>query len=40
MYWQLAQPGPQEPWLVTFVKGEGRVPYGGVGFDGVPYKVR
>ncbi|KAF2166432.1 hypothetical protein M409DRAFT_23074 [Zasmidium cellare ATCC 36951] len=39
MYWQLAQPGLQEPWLVTFGKGEGRVPYGGVGFDGVPYNA-
>jgi len=38
MYWKLAQEGKQEKWLVTFTKDKGRVEYGGVNFDGTPYK--
>ena len=38
MYWQLAQPGKQEKWLVTFDKQRGRVECGGVFWDGTPYE--
>ena len=38
MYWRLAQAGAQQKWLVTFNKEEGRVEYGGIDLDGVPYK--
>ena len=38
MYWQLAQPGKQQKWLVTFTKDKGRVEYGGVDWEGRPYR--
>ena len=40
LYWQLAQPGKQEKWLVTFTKDKGRVDYGGVDFDGTRIEDR
>lgn len=38
MYWQLVQPGEQQRWLVTFTKEQGKVDYGPIDFDGVPYR--
>jgi len=40
MYWQLAQPGEQEKWLVTFTKDKGRIDYGAVDIDGTPYRSK